>query len=126
MHVRKLSWAAVGAAFTEAETALAALDAHIARIGADHFPDTTHERLALAREALTTSRHALDSDDWPRAINRAREAFAESEAVRAGITFASLAPERLGFECATNTISPRFRVRRAYDIGRINLSSGTR
>ncbi len=103
LRLLKLSDNTVSNRVTRAQDLVTALNRHVAALGEDAFTPPVPQRLAVAREAASHANEAWRDSDWPMANDLAGEAIDEVEAIRAGLTFAMLAPERLA---ATPRVSP--------------------
>lgn len=94
LRVRKFSEGQIKAALADASDAVEQLEDHVQALGADSFTPAALQQLAVAGETLELARIAWADANWSEAYDRAKEAAKSAQAIRSGLTFASLAPER--------------------------------
>jgi len=95
LRMRKLSHGLVSETLARASDAVIALGDHVSRLGEESFPPAAIRWLAIARETVREADQAWRDANWPVAYDQALEALKVDSAVRSGLTFAALAPERL-------------------------------
>jgi hypothetical protein len=94
LRLRKLSYGLVSETLTRASDASIAMGDHVSRLGEESFPPAAIRWLAIARETIREADEAWRDTNWPAAYDQAREALRIDSAVRTGLTFAALTPER--------------------------------
>ncbi len=95
LRLLKLSHALVSDLVTRTVKKVGDLDRHVSALSKEMSSTVALQQMAVTQETVRVAEEAWQAGDFPTAYKRAQEAIDATETVRAGLTFASLAPERL-------------------------------